>query len=362
MKVLWLTGRSFDDLCSTTQMELAKGLCEKGHLITMVNGDSTSVSDIPWEHHALNIKALKGTKTRRLGVACAHHVQTMPPNSTDVAIVEWRLLPYIVEELKKKNVPWALMDRSPPANHGILARLQWHGWKKAWKSAKKYEAPGFVVSPAHAKFVNRVIGKDDAVVIPAGVNLERFRPRKRRTTLTMVYHGRLDQNRGVLALPMLAQKARSEGVEVDLILIGKGDAWIALNKIAENYAFIELRESVSNLELAAILSECHVGLLPMPDQKIWRLASPLKRSEYLASGLVVFGIDHSGHRVSNIVAPYVQLCHQTEFHTQGCSLLRKLAEESEYLSLQARLYAEEHLSWGNSVEIIEETLLSLTAD
>ena len=360
MNVLWLTGRSFADLCSTTQIELAKGLCEKGHSITIVNGDSKPIDDVLWEHVPLDINARKGTKTRRLGAACAQYLQTATSGAMDVVIVEWRLLPYVVKELKKKKLPWALMDRSPPAYRGVLARLQWHGWKKAWNFAKRNGAPGFVVSHAHAKFVIQKIGNANSVVIPAGVNLDRFQPGVRRTTLTMVYHGRLDQNRGVLALPMLAQKARSEGINVDLIMIGKGDAWGALKMIADNYTFIEVRESVSNSELAKVLSGCHLGLLPMPDQSIWRLASPLKRSEYLASGLVVFGINHSGHRIEQIEAPFIQLCPQRDFHAQGCLLLRNLTIEAESLSLQARSYAEDNLGWEKSVEAIEETLTKLT--
>lgn len=359
MKILWLTGRSFTDLCSTTQIEIANGLCEKGHSVSIVNGDGKTMTDVKWEHYALGIKARKGTNTRRLGLACAHHLHSTSPNSVDVVIVEWRLLPYVFNELKKKNLPWSLMDRSPPAYRGLLAKLQWLGWKKAWRIARKNNSPCFVVSSAHAELVNARIGKKKCVIVPAGVNLERFKPRTRRTTLTMVYHGRLDKNRGVLALPMLARKARNRGIEVDLILIGKGDAWGALKTIAENQTFIDVRENIPNLQLAEVLSECHLGLLPMPDQRIWRLASPLKRSEYLASGLVVLGIDHSGHQLMDSKAPFMQLFDQSEFHSKGCLLLENMIEEGELLSLQARSYAKNNLSWEISVDIVEDTLLKL---
>jgi glycogen synthase len=50
----------------------------------------------------------------------------------------------------------------------------------------------------------------------------------------MVYHGRLDKHRGVLALPMLVQKLLNHGVQVQLTLIGQGDAFEALESIAAN--------------------------------------------------------------------------------------------------------------------------------
>ena len=46
-----------------------------------------------------------------------------------------------------------------------------------------------------------------------------------------------------------------------------------------------------------MLQEYHIGLLPMPNLPVWNISSPLKRSEYISSGLLVIGINHSGHHL-----------------------------------------------------------------
>ena len=50
-------------------------------------------------------------------------------------------------------------------------------------------------------------------------------------------------------------------------------------------------------EISKFLQGCHIGCLPMPsDYEMWKISSPLKLSEYLSSGLLVVGIDHTGNR------------------------------------------------------------------
>ena len=85
---------------------------------------------------------------------------------------------------------------------------------------------------------------------------------------------------------------------------------------------------MSQDELAEKLATYDIGLLPMPENKIWNLASPLKRSEYLASGMIVCGIDHSGHQIESsgdwikLVAP------KKRFHQKYGFLIRSLDRKS----------------------------------
>ncbi len=115
----------------------------------------------------------------------------------------------------------------------------------------------------------------------------------------MVYQGRLDRHRGVLACVMLAKSTR-EGLEVNLLLIGEGDLLPSLTDLADRHAFLEVRTSMEQTALAELLGTCHLGLLPMPRRGVWTLASPLKRSEYLASDLCIFGIAHEGHALEGV--------------------------------------------------------------
>jgi len=281
-----------------------------------------------------------------------------------VALVDWRIANIMVPLFRQQNIPWILIDRSPPADKGLLSILQWPSWKRSWKLAMKGNSScGCVVSEAHRNFVIHKIGAraESIVTLPAGVDLEQFQSGDRFEKLTLVYHGRLDRHRGVMALPMLLRKSQSLGIDAELILVGEGDAFSNLQAIADNDASIQVKQSLPQKELAKLLSHCHVGLLPMPERKVWTIASPLKRSEYAASGLLIFGIDHAGHQFTTNEEPeWMNLVSQEEFHDAGAKWLRHILDSDfEALSRKSRLFAEQNLAWERTVEALDNAIHSL---
>ena len=99
----------------------------------------------------------------------------------------------------------------------------------------------------------------------------------------------------------------------------------------------------------------------MPDTPVWSLASPLKRSEYLASGLMVYGIDHAGHRLEDTSGDWFRLSPMEDFHEKAIQWLSALGEaEAKKSSQSARTYAEDHCSWEKSVEALELVLQSIS--
>lgn len=357
MRVFWFTARSMEDLCSTTQNSIAENLCIRGHDVTIVNGDwNIDLQDKTWNHIGLRYKPLQGVRSISLGKAMKKWIATHNFKAEDYALVEWRVVRWVAPELEKKGISWALIDRSPPAFAGILAKIQWIFWKKAWRLAARSKSSGFVVSKQHADFVKVKTGYKNSKVLTAGVDLEMFNVGERNRPLTMVYHGRLDQNRGVFSLPMFAQKIVNAGVKIKLVMIGTGDSFEALSALSDEKSFLQVYGTLPTQKIAQILSQCHIGLLPMPDSKVWRLASPLKRSEYLASGLLVFGIDHSGHQIEG-AGEWMKLVAQGEFHTEGLTWIQSLDENTlEALSKEARKYAENTLNWSRTVDVLEKVL------
>ena len=176
-------------------------------------------------------------------------------------------------------------------------------------------------------------------------------------------HGRLDKNRGILLLPILIQKLIKTGEDAKLLLIGEGDAWSKLHSIVQTNDNIVLKKSVPITEIASLVRHCDVGLLPMPESGVWTLASPLKRSEYAASGLAILGIDHSGHRLEGGEVEWMKLVNQEQFLAEGINWLKMLANDNsklEQLKLQSRQYAEENMSWSHSVDALEKVLKSVS--
>ncbi len=364
MNILWFTTRNMVDLCSTTLSALGEGLVSLGHQVTIINSDAEeSGSNFPWTHVSIQAQAPRGRKGHVLGREMARWLDAFEPNLETVAIVDWRIASSLSPILKRKAVPWVLMDRSPPADRGILAKLQWPVWKKAWSLVKNQQAhSGCVVSPSHGRFVHSRVGvlEEDTVEIPAGVDVSFFKPGRRNEVLTLIYHGRLDQHRGVLSLPRFHEKLRLKGVRTKLILIGEGDAFGSLERMAGGRDDIEVLSALPQEELAEKLSQSHIGLLPMPETKVWSLASPLKRSEYAASGLLVFGIDHAGHQLKERIQPaWIHLVKQENFHLDGVEWLQSLTQEKiNSLSEDSREYAIAKLDWSKSVEALERVCLS----
>ena len=347
MNIVWLSSRVLgSDLCSTTQIQLANGLVSKGHSVDFFSpGISVGNS---FTHHSIERSSLRGFQARSIVNNLQVHLDEI--NSADVVMIDWPIFS-IATKIKPKVV---LIDRGPPADNGILAKLQWRPWRKAWMKASK----GTTVSSAHSRFVleQTKLPEKSIEVIPAGVDVELFQAGKKDGPIKLAYHGRVDVHRGVMSLPMILAGLHSQGVEATLHIHGTGDAVERLKTM--ELEGLEVTDALPQEDLAAKLATYDLGLLPMPENKVWSLASPLKRSEYLACGMVVCGIDHAGHRIENS-GDWLQLFLQKEFITNTVSWIKSLDRDRlSALQQDSRKYAEENLSWAHSVDALESMILS----
>ena len=364
MNIFWITVRKIGDLCSTTTIALANGLAKEGHSLTVLGPESPSKPfQNSWKHIELNQSSLRGLKASSLARAAIKWFRDNRPNKVDAVIIDWQIASKLAPLLKSFGHPMILMDRSPPADASVLAKLQWREWNKAWKLIEdRTILQGCVVSENHSAFVSERfnVRPSHIRVLPAGVDLNLFRPNNEQKVpdcIRFVYHGRLDKNRGVFSLPMLIQKLNSNGVPSKLTLVGEGDAFSGLEHIANSFEWMKVHPKVEHAKIAEILSKHHIGLLPMPESKVWKIASPLKRSEYLASGLLVLGTKHGGHEVSNSSSAWMKLFPQEEFHHRSVEWLAEFDfNDFSSLSKEARLYAEEHYSWDHTVMQLIMTL------
>ena len=347
MKVIWLSSRFLGgDLSSTTQIQLANGLVAKGHTVDFYS-PGKSVGN-KFTHHAIERSNIRGFQAKSVAKQLSKRLGEF--KDADVILIDWP----IFQLAKLVDKPVILMDRSPPADKGIFSRFQWPKWNKAWSKAIR----GAVVSEAHRQFVfdYTKTPKASIGVIPAGVDLDLFQSGVKGGSIKMVYHGRVDVNRGVMSLPMILAGLQAQGIDATLHIHGAGDAVKRLQNIGMDG--LEVTETVPQDEVAELLSKYDVGFLPMPENKVWNLASPLKRSEYLGSGLIICGIDHEGHRIKDS-GKWLKLFTQAEFISETVSWLQSLDRQSlTALQKEARDYAEENLSWSHSVDVLESMILS----
>ena len=347
MKIVWLSSRVLGtDLCSTTQIQLANGLVKKGHSVDLYSPGKSVGSQ--FTHHHIPRSKRRGFQARSVAKNLLKRIDEF--ESADAILIDWS----IFSLAKKIKTPVILIDRGPPADKGILAKLQWRPWIKAWEKSTK----GTTVSSAHKQFVSDYAYAPNASIgiIPAGVDLELFKQEEKAGPIKLAYHGRVDVHRGVMSLPMILAGLHSNGVDATLHIHGDGDAIQRLQNI--EMEGLEVTEAIPQERLAERLSKYDVGLLPMPEDKVWNLASPLKRSEYLACGLIVCGIDHSGHYIEES-GDWLKLYTQKEFIANTVSWIKSLDREAlSNLQAQSRKYAEEKLSWSHSVDALESIILS----
>ena len=365
LDICWITVRRKKDLCSTTTFALANGLVDSGHRLTLLNPDTEQdhVAQL-WNQHKLVQSKKKGFHASSLASSAIKWLKENEDSDFDVYLIDWQVAKKIVPYLKTNNKRIILMDRSPPADISFLGKLQWNHWKNAWRYVRNGVIErGCVVSPNHKEFVLSTYGfsKDRIHVLPAGVDLERFKIQKKRDSTEMlqfIYHGRLDKHRGVLALPIFIQKLVKVGVKAQLTLVGEGNALSSLLDMKKNCSWLTVHSKMDQKELADLLSKQHIGFLPMPKSKVWNLASPLKRSEYLASGLLVLGIDHKGHSLENTDSSWYKLISQENFHDLGIDWVKSLDNSSMRKGFQeARRYSEMNCSWEKTVDELERAIL-----
>ena len=351
VKIAWLSSRVLGmDLCSTTQINLANGLVSKGHDVVMYSPGKADENS--FDHVEVSRSKIRGLQAFSIRRSLKNKIKVI--ESADIILIDWPLA-LLMKNNSRKTI---VIDRGPPAYRGIFARMQWPYWRKAWNSAKY----GTTVSAAHKKFVmeNTNTTALEIAVIQAGVDCELFRPQEKSTKLHLVYHGSLDKNRSIMSLPSLLTEAKAAGLDIQLHLHGQGDCLDKLTSL--NIDGLEVTSRLEQKDLANRLGSYDVGILPMPEHKVWNLASPLKLSEYLASGLIVSGVDHSGHRM-NDTDGFVKLFEEEDLVTSTINWLKELdVTKLRELQAQARKKAEEDIDWSISVDVLEDLISSIIED
>jgi len=373
LKLIWCTTRHFGkDLCATTQVAIINQLLSLGHKVRVLGPDVPG-ERYAWEHVELNQSAMKGKKASSLAKSIAKYLKEINLEEY-VVFIDWPLVRYVSPIFDKNGIRWMCIDRSPPADANLFAKLQRIVWKKAWKMVASSLngngscIGGMVVSAAHQHLIRNKfsIADERLCILHAGVNNELFKPNNFETfgtPLKMVYHGKMDRNRGILKLVLLLDALENNGIEAELSLIGSGDLDTHLSNLSKSKPSLTFQKPIPQSDVGNMLQKHQIGFLPMPNIPVWTISSPLKRSEYMSSGLLVLGIKHSGHHlptVSNNLGSY-KLFDQQTFVDDSVEQIQKWMKEDNYaeLSAEARLYAEIHLDWSATTQSLGNVLESL---
>ena len=373
MKLIWCTTRHFgQDLCATTQVAIINELLSLGHEVTVL-GPDVPAETYAWEHVQLKQSSMKGRKASSLAKSIINYLKEINLEA-HVVFIDWALVRYVSPLVERNGIRWICIDRSPPADANLFAKLQRVVWKKAWKmvvSSLNRNGKcigGMVVSAAHQNLIKSQfsIAEDKLCILHAGVNNGLFKPNNFEsfgTPLKMVYHGKMDRHRGILKLVLLLDALENSGIEAELSLIGSGDLDTHLSNLSKSKPNLTFQKPVPQADIAEVLQEHQIGFLPMPNLPAWTISSPLKRSEYMSSGLLVLGINHSGHHLPTMnsnLGSY-KLFDQQTFVDNAVEQIQNWMKDGNYakLSNEARQYAENHLDWSATTQSLVDVLESL---
>ena len=164
--------------------------------------------------------------------------------------------------------------------------------------ATKYAKGGFVVSELHKELVQRTIKTNLIIgVIKSGSSrseptLDKVSPEE---CLRLTYVGRVDSKRGVEKIFRLSEDLSYFDIDHEISVAGEGDFAERFDYLAKNHNHISFLGKIDHIDSMKLQSKKHVGIMPMPDIEIWRIASPIKLAEYLSSGLAIVGPNHVGN-------------------------------------------------------------------
>ena len=364
MKFYWCTTRHFSgDLCATTQVAIINELLKAGHEV-IVLGPDVPTEAYSWTHVQLDQSSVKGRKASSLAKNMRNHLEGI--NLDDcMLLIDWALVKPLSSLAETSGARWICIDRSPPADANLFAKMQQGVWKKAWKlvaSSLRRDGAcigGTVVSTAHQTLIKNhfSIKENHLCIVHAGVDCQLFQPTNQANLeppISMVYHGKMDRHRGILKLILLLDDLENNGIEAELNLIGSGDLDSHLANLANSKPNLRVHGSIHHSKIPTMLQEYDIGFLPMPNLPVWTISSPLKRSEYISSGLLVVGIDHSGHHlpVKNEGAGWYQLFDQQTFVDDTVKQIQQWIDDGNFatLSQHARRYAEKNLAWSKTIQ------------
>ena len=333
--ILWITHRDISsDLTRTSRLGIANELEKRGHSIIWMS-PTESIGHFVFRSKRLGFGHKSFTRSIRKSISKI--------DSPDIAIVEWTAIEGCYHELHQRSIPWIIMDRSPPTSRGIVGKIQQHQYHKAWKIARKFSIGAAIKSKFHVKSTHNI----PYVIVPGGVDCSNFNiDRKVRDTPNLIYLGSISKVRELERLVYMGLEVR---------FVGSGDAVDRLRLLGA-----QIDNPCSSKEVPLILSQADIGLLHLPNRSEWSGASPLKVSEYAASGMCVISSDVSG--LSDFKdeewLTLVPLGDDSAFFSATHDLIQSGMDEIRRKGELAKKWAIQNRDWSVCVNDLEKFIIN----
>ncbi|MDI6704371.1 MAG: glycosyltransferase family 4 protein [bacterium] len=200
------------------------------------------------------------------------------------------------------------------------------------------------------KMVEIGISSCKITVIPNGVNLQNFKPRKRdKVGFQLLWVGRLIEEKGVVFLIEALKWVNEEIPHTKLILIGEGELKERLKRLSRHLALynVDFMGEVSHSVISGYMESADLFILPSLQEGL-----PLALLEAMAMGLPVIATSVGGikdvviHEKTGILIPPKKprlLAEKIIYLLKDEDLRKKIGENG-------RRRVEEHFTWDRIVK------------
>lgn len=331
MKLLWITHRRLSEMSSTSRVGVSSALESRDWDVKFMSPDGD---------YRVERSNKLGRGHRSFTQSVSSTLRTIDLDSFSVVIVEWTGVEGAADILKKKKLPWIMMDRSPPVSSGVIGWFQRKQYNKAWDIARS-QSSGRAVKSTYMAESQKWDGPSS--IVPAGVDPTTFEIAAMNDNPLVVCHGSLDRSRELHRLTTMG---------VNLLLFGEGNDSGRLSKMTRV-------ESAG--EVVSRLACADIGVMHLPNRDVWKYASPLKVAEFAAAGLVVVASDVSSleqYRDAEWLT-LVPLGDDVACKTALHALCELPIEERQRLGVLARKESEQSMTWEICTEQLHAMLLEV---
>ncbi|MDZ7341332.1 MAG: glycosyltransferase family 4 protein [candidate division KSB1 bacterium] len=304
MRILWIAQKNFQrDLDVSTWLEMADQLRRRGHQVTLV-GLRTAPGQPASKATRFQLRQLRVLNCFPL-VSLTFHLQILWHSliwtirqRPDIilthpftAIFLWPAK--MLVRLGRLPTKFVLDIRTLPVRQKNLNDKIKH-WliDQTIKLAKRHFDGMTLITPVLRQLISQRyrIEPETIGIWMSGVNSDLFSPdaeppHPATDCFTVMYHGVLAENRGLVETIQAMAKVREHYPQIKLRLLGQGPAMNQLERLIQQLNLspaIELSGAVPYQQMPAQIAVASVGIIPLPDEPCWQVSSPLKLFEYLA--------------------------------------------------------------------------------
>ncbi|MFZ5518012.1 MAG: glycosyltransferase family 4 protein [Candidatus Zhuqueibacterota bacterium] len=304
MKLFWIVQKDLlQDLDSATWIEPSRILTEQGFQVLLIHANQNGAT-IRNDSPALNARKIRVINRFPL-MSISFHFQVLfrilywvfsekPVIVLTHPITALFLLPAILlSRLARIKTKFVLDIRTlPVGSFGLSGKIKTQIIYLSILAGKLFFDGITVITPAlKTKLVGRYnISPDKIGIWSSGVNTTLFNSESRRKQFengefTVLYHGVMAENRGIIETICAMEIVAKEAEPITLILVGAGPSRDKIEHLIREKNLqdcVKLVPPVPQDEIPNYIQAADCGILPLPDYEFWRISSPLKLFEYLA--------------------------------------------------------------------------------